>query len=270
MRTVLVTGAAGGIGTRLRTLLKGAYPQLVWSDIKAPANLAPDEKFIQADLADLAAVEKLVTGVDGIVHLGGVSVERPWDEILPANIVGCYNLFEAARRKKVKRVVFASSNHAIGFYPRTRRVTVDNVVRPDGYYGVSKAFGESMGALYAYKHGLRVTCLRIGNFDDIPVDHRRLSIWLKPEDLVQLIRIGLDHPDLRFEVFYGASDNERGWWDNSAAFRYGYKPTGKSEAHVKEAMEGQAKLKADKVADWYQGGMFCSIDYDSDADLARY
>ncbi len=97
-----------------------------------------------------------------------------------------------------------------------------------------------------------------------------MSIWLKPEDLVQLIRIGLDHPDLRFEVFYGASDNERGWWDNSAAFRYGYKPAGKSEAHVKEAMEGQAKLKADKVADWYQGGMFCSMDYDSDADLARY
>lgn len=270
MRTVLVTGAAGGIGTRLRKLLKGVYPQLVWSDIKAPANLAPDEKFIQADLADLAAVEKLVAGVDGIVHLGGVSVERPWDEILPANIVGCYNLFEAARRKKVKRVVFASSNHAMGFYPRTRRIDVDRVVRPDGYYGVSKAFGESMGALYAYKHGLRVTCLRIGNFDDIPVDHRRMSIWLKPDDLVQLIRIGLDHPDLRFEVFYGASDNERGWWDNSAAFRYGYKPTGKSEAHMKEAMEGQAKLKPDPVADWYQGGMFCSMDYDSDADLARY
>ena len=270
MKTVLVTGAAGGIGTRLRTLLKGAYSDIRWSDIKTPSDLAPGEKFITADIADFAACEKLVEGVDGIVHLGGVSVERPWEEILPANIVGCYNIFEAARRKKVKRIVFASSNHAIGFYPRTRRIGVDEVVRPDGYYGVSKAFGESMGALYAYKHGLRVTCLRIGNFDDKPADHRRMSIWLKPEDLVQLIRIGLDHPEIRFEVFYGVSDNERGWWDNGAAFRYGYRPSGKSEPYRESAMAADAKLDKHPVAEWYQGGPFCAIGFDADpTDLAH-
>ena len=120
--------------------------------------------------------------------------------------------------------MFASSNHAVGFYPRSRKIGTDVTLRPDTRYGVSKAFGEAVGALYAFKHGLRVTCLRIGNVADAPVDRRRLSIWLSPADLAQLVRIGLDHPDIRFEMFYGASDNARGWWDNSNARRYGYRP----------------------------------------------
>ena len=122
MQTVLVTGAAGAIGTRLRKLLKGVYPNLRLSDIKPPADLAADETFIQADLASIAEVERAVTGVQGIVHLGGFSVEGPWDTILNSNIIGTYNLFEAARRHRVERVVFASSNHAVGFYPRARRI----------------------------------------------------------------------------------------------------------------------------------------------------
>ena len=144
----------------------------------------------------------------------------------------------------MKRVVFASSNHAVGFYPRRRKIGTDAPVRPDSRYGVSKAFGEALGALYAYKHGLRVTCLRIGNFGDAPLDQRRLSIWLAPEDLVQLIRIGLEHPDLRYEIFYGASDNERGWWDNEAAFRFGYQPQGRAEDFRDAALAAQAKLAA--------------------------
>ena len=268
MRTVLVTGAAGGIGSRLRMLLRGLYPQLRWSDIRRPADLASDETFVQADLADLAQVESLVAGVEGIVHLGGVSVEHPWDAVLSANIAGCYNLFEAARRQRVKRVVFASSNHAVGFYPRKRRIGVDAPVRPDSRYGVSKAFGEAIGALYAYKHGVRVTCIRIGNFGDAPVDHRRLAIWVSPEDLVQLVRIGLEHPDIRFEIFFGVSDNELGWWDNAAAFHYGYRPTGRAEDHVAAALAAQKVLPLDRVGDWYQGGPFCSAEFDGDAELA--
>src|SRR6516165_12688059 len=214
MQTVLVTGAAGGIGTRLRQLLKGVYPNIRLSDVKRPADLAADETFVEADLASMPAVETAVAGVDGIVHLGGYSVEGPWDTILQSNIIGCYNLFEAAHRKGVRRVVFASSNHAIGFYPRYHHIGTDVTPRPDSRYGVSKVFGEAVGALYADKHGMKVTCIRIGNFGDRPLDHRRLSIWLKPEDLVQLCRIGLDHPDIHFEIFYGVSDNERSWWDN--------------------------------------------------------
>jgi uronate dehydrogenase len=268
MQTVLITGASGGIGTRMRTLLKRAYPRLRLSDLKTPTDLATDEDFVAADLADLAAVEKIVDGVDGIVHLGGYSIEGPWETILSANIVGCYNLFEAARRKRVKRIVFASSNHAVGFYPRSRRIKIDDHVRPDSRYGVSKAFGEALGALYAFKHGLRVTCIRIGNFGDEPVDRRRLSIWISPEDLVQLIRIGLEHPDIRYEVFFGASDNARGWWDNAEAARYGYRPQGRSEDFRDSALAGDAKLPADRIGDWYEGGPFCSDEYDGDEELS--
>ena len=224
MQKILITGAAGDVGTRLRKLLKGVYPSIRTSDIRSPADLGKDEDFIAADLADLVQVKKIVAGVEGIVHLGGFSVEGPWDTIHKSNIVGCYNLFEAAYRAGVKRVVFASSNHAIGFYRREEKIGVNVTVRPDSRYGVSKAFGEALGALYAEKHGLRVTCIRIGNVNDKPLDKRRLSIWISPEDLVRLVRIGIEHPDVRFEIFYGESDNAAGWWDNSNARRFGYSP----------------------------------------------
>jgi len=264
MQSVLVTGAAGGIGTRLRKLLKGVYPRIRWSDIKKPGDLAADEEFVQADISDMAACEKLTAGIDGIVHLGGYSIEGPWDTILNANIVGCYNMFEAAYRNKVKRVVFASSNHAVGFYPRSQKIGTDVTVHPDSRYGISKAFGEAVGAFYSDKHGLGVTCLRIGNFGDAPIDERRLSIWLKPEDLAQLVRIGLEHPDIKFEIFYGASDNAAAWWDNSNAKKFGYKPTGKGEDYRAQAMEAQKKLPKDPIGDKYQGGTFCSDEYDAD------
>src|SRR5437763_14172348 len=268
MQRVLITGAAGGIGTRLRRLLKGIYRDIRLSDLKPPADLAAEETFIAADLADLAEVEAAVSGVDGIVHLGGFSVEGPWDTILKSNIIGCYNLFDAAARAGVKRVVFASSNHAIGFYPRHRRLGIEAATRPDSRYGASKAFGEALGALYAFKHGLRVTCIRIGNVGDVPVDRRRLSIWLAPEDLVALIRIGLEHADIRYEIFYGVSDNARGWCDNAAAFRFGYRPQGRSEEHSAAALAAQAKLPPDPVGEWYQGGPFCSEEFSNGVERA--
>lgn len=264
MKNILVTGAAGHVGARLRRLMKGLYPRILWSDKRTPPDLAADEEFVAADLANMAQVEEIVAGVDGIVHLGGYSIEGPWETILQANIIGCYNLFEAAYRAGVERVVFASSNHAVGFYPRAQKIDVDVTVRPDSRYGVSKAFGEALGALYAEKHGLRVTCLRIGNVADMPVDERRLSIWLRPEDLVQLIRIGLEHPDIRFEIFYGMSDNAAAWWDNANARRFGYKPRWRAEDYRDHAMTKQAKLAPDPIGDRYQGGAFCSDEYDAD------
>ena len=264
MEKVLVTGAAGGIGTSLRKLLKGKYKSIRWSDIKKPDNLASDEEFVAVDLAKMADVEKIVAGVEGIVHLGGYSIEGPWETIHSANIVGCYNIFEAAYRANVKRMIFASSNHAVGFYPRSQKIGVNVTVHPDSRYGISKAFGEAVGAFYSDKHGMRVTCLRIGNFGEAPLDKRRLSIWLKPEDLVQLVDIGLTHPDIRFEIFYGASNNIDMWWDNSNARRFGYKPTGKSEDFVTQAMAAQAKLAPDPVGDRYQGGTYASAEYDAD------
>lgn len=263
MQKILITGAAGDVGTRLRKLLKNKYPGMRISDIRKPVDLGADEEFVAADLADYDQVEKITAGIDGIIHLGGHSIEGSWDTIHKSNIVGCYNLFEAAYRTGVKRVVFASSNHAVGFYPRERKIGVDVTVHPDSRYGISKAFGEAVGAFYADKHGLRVTCIRIGNVGDKPLDKRRMSIWIKPEDLAQLVGIGLEHPDIHFEIFYGASDNEASWWDNSNARRFGYHPQGRAEDFRAEAMAEQAKLPPDAVSDRFQGGPFCSDEYDA-------
>ena len=132
MPRILMTGASGGIGTALRKLLPPIYPDLLLSDLKAPADLGTHEKFKVAELSDLAQVEAICEGVDGILHFGGFSGEGTWDDILQSNIIGCYNLFEAARKKGVKRVVFASSNHAVGFYPRHHRIGTDVTARPVG------------------------------------------------------------------------------------------------------------------------------------------
>lgn len=267
-RRIVFTGAAGGIGTMTRPLLARLYPGLVLSDKVKPANLLPSETFVAADLTRPDEVAALVKGAHSVIHLGGHSVEGTWDQILNANIIGCYNLFEAARAAGVKRVIFASSNHAIGFYPRKKKIGTDVTVRPDSRYGVSKAFGEALGALYSDKHGIAVTCLRIGNVGPMPLDVRRLSIWISPEDLVQLFRIGLENPEIRFEIFYGASDNAAGWWDNSRAQRLGYRPTGKSETFRAHAEAEQAKLPPDPVGDLFQGGSFASAEFTNDVRKA--
>jgi uronate dehydrogenase len=264
MKRVLMTGAAGGVGTMLLPLLRGLYPELRLSDMRTPAALAAGDNFVAADLTKIAEVETICEDVDGILHFGGYSIEGTWDQIRSANIEGCYNLFEAARGKGVKRIVFASSNHAVGFYPRTTRIGTDVTPRPDSRYGVSKAFGEALGSFYADKHGLCVTSIRIGNVGPVPLDQRRLSIWLHQEDLLQLCRIGLEHPSIRYEVFYGASLNERAWWDNSNAYRHGYRPKHRAEDHRDQALAEQAKLPADRIGDFYQGGGFCSAEYTAD------
>ncbi|MEZ5825063.1 MAG: NAD(P)-dependent oxidoreductase [Geminicoccaceae bacterium] len=174
--------------------------------------------------------------------------------------------FEAARRQGVGRVVFASSNHAVGFYRRTERIDTQRRVRPDGLYGMSKAYGEALGSLYADKHGLRVMSIRIGNVGEVPLDERRLAIWIHPEDLVQLCRIGLEHQDLHCEIVYGASDNDRAWWDNHNAYALGYAPKHRSEDHVRHALDEQAKLPRDPIGDLFQGGGFCSNGFTGDLD----
>lgn len=267
-RRIVLTGAAGGIGTMIRPLLAPLYPGLVLSDRVAPANLQPTERFVAAELTRPDEVAGLVAGADSVIHLGGHSVEGPWDVILQANIIGCYNLFEAAREAGVRRVVFASSNHAVGFYPRSRRIGPDVTVRPDSRYGVSKAFGEALAALYSDKHGMGVTCLRIGNVGPRPIDVRRLSIWISPEDLVQLIRIGLEHPEIRFEILYGASDNAASWWDNARAHALGYRPTGRAEDHRVHAEAQQARIGPDPIGDRFQGGSFCSAEFSNDPTRA--
>lgn len=263
MQQVLITGATGGVGRRLREDIRGLYPIVRVSGRSKLEPARDGEEVMPADLADMSACERLCEGVDGIVHLGGQAVEAGWETILQANIVGCYNLFEAARRQGVQRVVFASTNHAMGFYRRTQRIDHEAPFRPDSRYGVSKAFGEALGRYYADKHGLRVLSIRIGNYGDRPLDRRRLAIWISPRDFLQLVRIGLEHPDLHYEVVYGASSNDRAWWDNANAYRLGYKPEDESEPFAAEVLANEPP-PADEIAELFQGGAFCAAEFDGD------
>ena len=264
MHRVLITGAGGGIGRSLRETLRGVYPILRLSDRMPIAPARDNEEVDQTDIADMAAVEKMVAGVDGIIHLGGISGENTWENILHGNIIGLYNVFEAARRAGVKRIVMATSNHAVGFYPRAQTIDHRVVPRPDSRYGVSKAFSEALASLYADKHGIGFLCTRIGNFGDKPIDSRRLAIWISPRDYTQLVRIGLEHPDIHFEVVYGVSGNKRSWYDNSNAYRLGYKPQDDSEPYAAEILAREAKQPKDPIAERYQGGTFCAEEYDAE------
>lgn len=253
MKTILITGAAGGIGTHLRRELAGRY-KLRLSDIRPIKPLARGESFVKADISKLPDMLRATKGVDAIVHLGGYSVEGTWEEIHEANIVGCYNAFEAARRNGVKRLLFASSNHAVGFYRRDEVIDDRVMVRPDSRYGVAKAFGEALGRLYADKYGLEVFCMRIGNVNPAPLDKRRLSIWISPRDMAQLVAIGIEHPDIRFEIVYGVSGNTRSWYDNRNAKRLGYRPRDNSERFARSVLAKEKR--GDPRAEKHQGGVF--------------
>lgn len=257
-QTILMTGAAGGAAGLLRPILRETMILRLSDRTDPPADLAPEETWQKADLTDPAAMRTLVDGVDGVIHLGGQSVEADWPTIREANFEGLYNILDACRAAGVPRFIFASSNHAVGFYPRTRRVGTNDLVRPDGLYGVSKAFGEALVSLYCDKHGLRAMSIRIGNVALRPADHRRMSIWIHPEDLAALIRIGLTHPDVHHAVVFGASNNERIWWDNKTAFDLGYEPKHHSEDHREHAMAEQEKIGRNAVGDLFQGGTFCA------------
>src|SRR5579863_2689261 len=263
MNRVLITGAGGGIGRSLRETLRGVYPSLRLSDRVPLAPARDGEELDRTDIADMAAVERMVAGVDGIVHLGGISGENSWEKILEGNIVGLYNVFEAARRAGVKRIVMATSNHAVGFYPRARTIDHRVTPRPDSRYGVSKAFSEALASLYADKHGIGFLCTRIGNFGERPIDSRRLSIWVSPRDYTQLVRIGLERPNIHFEIVYGVSNNKRSWYDNSNALRLGYRPQDDSEPYAAEILAAETGQAKDPIAERYQGGTFCAAEYDA-------
>jgi uronate dehydrogenase len=253
--TLLLTGAGGNLGKVLRERLKPYATVLRLSDINDLGPAQAGEEILIGDLADPEKVDEMVRGVDAIVHMGGVSVERPFDEILPANIQGVYNLYEAARRHGVKRVIFASSNHVIGFYRQGQVIDADVPVRPDGYYGISKAFGENLSRFYFDRYGIETVCLRIGSSFPEAKDRRMLITWLSYDDLTHLIAQSLFTPHVGHTIVYGASANRESWWDNSRAVHLGFRPKDSSEPFRARA-EAQAPLAPDDPAARYQGGAF--------------
>jgi uronate dehydrogenase len=231
MRRLLITGAGGTVGTMLRPGLKGLATHTRLLDLRSLTAEA-NEEVIVGDVAELAVARRAIAGCDACVHLAAIPVEAPFEEILHANIQGTWSIFEAARREGCERMVFASSNHATGFYPITQRIGPGDVVRPDSYYGVSKVFGEALGSMYHDKFGLRVACVRIGSALPEPVDERNLSTWLSPGDLARLVTACLTAPELGFAIVYGASANRRGWWDLEPGRKLGYEPQDDSEVYA--------------------------------------
>lgn len=235
-KRVLITGAGGGIGRDLAERLKDRFALRLMYHRSAPES-PPSDDWLTADTGDLGAVLPAMSGVDAVVHLAGEPDPRAsWEEVHEANIVGTRNVFEAAHQAGVARVVFASTNHVMGMYDRDRAwpIYVDQPIRPDSLYGVSKAFGEALGRFYADQHGLGVVCLRIGWFLPEPTDEFARWTWLSPRDCAQVVWRAIE-ADVRFGVFYAISANGGRHWDISDTIEVlGYRPEDDAERFFAE------------------------------------
>ena len=231
-RRVLITGARGRIGTVLRPALRDGLDELRLSDLSEPDDLVSPETFVAADLTDQAAVQAAVDGVDAVVHLGAVPTETSFEEIAGPNLHGAFHVFEACRRAGVRRIVYASSNHATGMYAPGEPLDGSQPPRPDGLYGASKVWGEALGRLYVDKFGLEVVCLRIGSFQPRPRERRELATWLSHPDGIRLFQAALTADDVGFAIVYGASANTRRWWP--ADERVGFVPHDDAEVFADE------------------------------------
>ncbi|HEU5327011.1 MAG: NAD-dependent epimerase/dehydratase family protein [Thermomicrobiales bacterium] len=236
MKQVLITGASGTIGSDLRELLAGRY-QLRLQERpggKPVGPARPGETIVQAEIADLTAMRAAVRGVDAVVHLAAsASGQTPWDTVLHNNIIGIYTTLEAMRQEGVRRMVFASTNHVTGYHElKGRPCYPDMPIRPDSYYGASKAFGEALARYYVDEHGLEVICLRIGSYQPAPRGVRQLSTWLSPRDMAQLTWRAIETP-LTWGIFYAISGNARRYWDIGPTQELlGYQPEDDAERYA--------------------------------------
>ena len=261
-KKILITGASGHLGGMLfKSLANLGYKKLVGTDLKKK-NIEKNQKFILANLKNLKTIKNLTKGVYAIVHFGAIPIEDTQSNILQNNIIGTYNLFEAARINKVKRIIFASSNHAIGFHRRKTKLDQFSNQRPDSHYGLSKAFGEELSRFYADKFNIQSMCIRIGSCLRVPEDRRHLSTWISYGDLTQLVNIGIKHKSIHNEIVYGASKNKKSWWNNARAYQLGYKPKDSADQFdVNLLSKNEYK---DKMALLFQGGVFTSANFKGD------
>ena len=256
---LLLTGAAGGLGKVLRPRLSAMSDVLRVSDVADLGNAAAHEELMRCDLGDHEAMLALLDGVDAVVHLGGMSTDGPFEPILNANIRGAYNLYEGARINGVRRILFASSNHVVGFHRQTDRLDATAAMRPDGNYGVSKAFGESLSRFYFDRYGIETVCMRIGSSFPKSIDHRMMSTWLSFDDLTELIRCALFAPAVGHTIVYAASDNTPSWWDNRYATHLGWTPRDSSEPFRAEVEATVPRRDPADPAALYQGGQFVKL-----------
>ncbi len=260
-RPILVTGAAGKLARYLRPRLIERYGRLRLSDHRDPGPIAAEEETANGELADFDAVHRAVAGCRAILHFGACIIEERWDVIHSSNVVGTYNVFEAARRCGVKRIVYASSVHAVGYHPVTERLDARSEHRADSFYGVSKVFAESLACMYAHKADMDIACLRIGSALPEPTEPRHLSTWLSYPDLFRLVSACLDAPTLGYTIMYGASANTRSWWDNSRAPHVAYVPQDDAELYAPRILAQAGPRNPSSPVERFQGGFFCAPDF---------
>jgi uronate dehydrogenase len=254
-RTVLLTGAAGAIGNAIRPALRARHREVRLLDIRPPPDPQPGERLVLSDITDPAALEAAASGADCIVHLAGIPQDDAWPALRDANIDGTLNVFEAARRQGVRRVVFASSHHVIAFRELGTPVESDAELRPSGLYGATKAFGEALGRLYAAKHGIEVVCLRIAAFQLQPHDHRQLLLWISPRDMAQLVLRSIEAEPISFLTVFGVSNNTRNPYDRAGWEQLGYRPEDDSERWVGTSPDLMGHPT--RASDRYYGGEAC-------------
>jgi uronate dehydrogenase len=258
MTHVVITGAAGTIGSALRERLPAHGWQLRSFDRSAvPGGLI-------GDITSAADLDAAFAGADAVVHLAGQAVEAPWPVVREANIEGTFQVFEAARRAGIRRVVYASSNHAAGFTPVGSEQPADLPPRPDTLYGVSKVFGEALGRYYVDRYGMQVACLRIGTFAERPSHVRALATWLSPGDCAQLVDACLSSPALTYAIVWGVSNNARRTWSLEAGQALGYQPQDDAEQYAADVDQSQ------DPSDALLGGGFTSAGFGIDEVMARW
>jgi uronate dehydrogenase len=258
-KPVLLTGASGALGRVLARSLSELGWRLVLTDIAPfPDPIPAGAAFTRADLSDGVAILRLAEHCGAIIHLGGIAVERPFEDIIGPNIRGLYHIYEAARREQA-RVIFASSNHAVGFHERSASLPADTQFLPDGYYGLSKAYGELMGRMYWFKHGVESVNLRIGSAFPEPVNARMLATWLSYADFSRLVQRCVLTPSVGHAVIWGTSNNARmTWWREDARDALSWAPIDSADPFASQ-LAGAAS--GDPVEERYMGGPYCSIDY---------
>lgn len=260
LKKIVLTGAAGRLGGYLRKPLAAKCETLVSTDI-APLTdpLIKGESFVQADLADYAKMAEIIKGADMVVHFGGHPDEKPFEDILHANIIGCYNIWQAAHEAGVRRIVYASSIHAVGLHPKTTAINIHTPHRPDSYYGLAKCFAEDMAKLYWDKKGLEAVCLRILSCANV-TNSRALGSWLSYDDLIHLVERAVDTPTTGFAVIYGVSNNDRSPVDNSGASFLGYRPRDNAEQFAEDILANAPDPDPRDPDQMMHGGPFATTD----------
>lgn len=258
---VALSGASGNVGRILRTELQKRGVDLRSAGGSKPLEpMHPGEDVMHGDLKDPAVVDRLLQGIDVLVHMAGTSVERPLPEIIQNNLVGLHQVYEGARRNKVRRILFASSNHAFGMHSVDSKLKLDADFRPDGFYGLSKVWGEAMARMYWDKHGIEGVSLRIGTTMGRPPENfRQLSTWMGTDDLVQLVMRAIEAENVGYTAVWGVSANTRSYYDLSEGNAIGYAPTQNAEDWASEILKQPNPL--DEHARKFQGGQFVTIDY---------